>query len=494
LDHGHTIAFLSEETMTKLTATQILRQVNGEYPRPSDPQFRLRSEHSAKVSTTLGLIEQLDQRELRKLSEEERASYLMALTEMRSAVDGWKNTSAAERRVGHDTALGPSPALHNQNAIEVVKMTLEKLVSRSDLATEENPPAAKPKKATFGERWHSERSLSEGGQGQTFVVTDTTGQLPGEYVLKRLKNKNRKVHFDREVAACLALDHPHIIKIVDSDLDADKPFFVTAYRRRGHLDAAHLAGKTVAEKLRTFAQVADAFAYAHSKDVIHRDIKPDNILVRDDGSLEMADFGLCYIQDVDNEDERATKTLEVHRNWLCVAPELEAGRADTPSPASDVYCLGKLLYWMLTGVAVPRERHHESVFDLARREPKGAHALVNEWLDKVLVSDPAKRLENGGALVEALGELTRRVEMNAHVVDLSAPQLCAYCGIGLYEVHADPRWWDDSERNLGRIRDALTKHGIHGAMNPAWLILRCDHCGHQQTFRPQPGKWNPPQR
>jgi hypothetical protein len=146
---------------------------------------------------------------------------------------------------------------------------------------------------------------------------------------------------------------------------------------------------------------------------------------------------------------------------------------------------------MLTGVSVPRERHREPEYDLAQREPKGAHALVSEILDKVLVANPERRLSNGSALSEAVVQLIRRVDMNAHAVDLSAPQPCTYCGVGLYEVQADPKLWEGNDQaQTQKIHEALSRYGIYNAMQPAWMILRCDHCGHLQTFRPTSGTWN----
>ena len=82
----------------------------------------------------------------------------------------------------------------------------------------------------FGNRWEIVESLSEGGQGRTFIVRDAQNPTDGpKYVLKRLKNPKRLDRFRREVEATLILDHPNILKVIDHDLDGDNPFLVSEY-------------------------------------------------------------------------------------------------------------------------------------------------------------------------------------------------------------------------------------------------------------------------
>ena len=93
-------------------------------------------------------------------------------------------------------------------------------------------PAAGPKQAK-----RLVRDLPEGGQGHTYVVERSDGSDPRKYVLKRLKNPKRKDYFEREIRACLALDHPNVLKILQcGQTPAGKPYLITDYCENGSLE------------------------------------------------------------------------------------------------------------------------------------------------------------------------------------------------------------------------------------------------------------------
>ncbi len=98
--------------------------------------------------------------------------------------------------------------------------------------------------------------------------------------------------------------------------------------------------------LELLIDIANGLAHAHANGIVHRDIKPANLLLSGAPALPViADFGICYVVDGD----RMTLTDEAVGPRLFVAPELEDGRAEQVSARSDVYTLGKLLYWLLKG-------------------------------------------------------------------------------------------------------------------------------------------------
>lgn len=118
-----------------------------------------------------------------------------------------------------------------------------------------------------------------------------------------------------------------------------------------------------------FIVIANAVNHAHSQRVVHRDLKPANIFLQTPTFRPLVgDFGLCYVQD-DGDDERQTDLEEAVGPRFFMAPELEDGRADVIAPSADVYSLGKLLYWMLTGRIFSREKLRDDRWNLTKVVP-----------------------------------------------------------------------------------------------------------------------------
>lgn len=283
--------------------------------------------------------------------------------------------------------------------------------------------------------WKIAEALPEGGQGWLYLVQRSEGSDADLYVLKRLKNKNRLARFEKEVVALQKLSHPGILKIVDASISGDDPFYVAEYCRRGDLTKLDLSKKPLLEKLFLYRGICEAIAAAHQAKVIHRDLKPQNVLIRSDGSVAVGDFGLCL--DLSSGDERNTSSLEAvgPRNYM--APELEDGRLNDPEPSSDCYSLGKLLYFVLSGRSFSREKHRESPYDLRSHDCEQGMYFVYEVLDKTIQVEPSARFRNGQELLEALDGVIMRIETNAHVLNINVPQHCLYCVTGLYQHRPD---------------------------------------------------------
>jgi serine/threonine protein kinase len=325
--------------------------------------------------------------------------------------------------------------------------------------------------------------LSGGGQGDIFLVTDTTGQYGGVWVQKLLRNKSRIGRFEREIKAGLELDHPKIIKVVDYDLEADRPYLVTEHCSGGSLADFDLSNLSVVDRLQLFAAVCRGVGYAHSQKptIIHRDIKPDNIFLREDGTPVVGDFGICFI---DEEGERLTLVDEAVGPRNFIAPELEDGHYQFVDPRSDVYSLGKLLYWLVSAkVIFAREKHRILKYDLTIASKDAGIRFIYDILDKTIEPDLRKRFKDANELENDVNEVIRRILMNAHPVDLTAPQLCAYCGIGFYQMRQAS---DDYERFIPAGGWRNTGMVVEGTKS--YFILVCDHCGNVQMFRPDQTK------
>jgi len=330
--------------------------------------------------------------------------------------------------------------------------------------------------------WIVEQTLSEGGQGVTLLVYRKDDSEKHSYVLKRFKNPNRLKRYENEIAAALKLDHPYLVKHIDSDLNNEKPFMVTEYYSGGPLSKASLDDWSTIERLLFFRAICDGVGYAHGRGIIHRDIKPDNIFLREDGKTPVVgDFGICFINE---GGERFTLTDEAVGARHFTAPELEDGRADQISARSDVYSLGKLLYWLFEGRVFDRENHREPRWSLARQMldltdiKMEERAFVNELLDQAIVYEPERRFSNANHFGANVDRTIWRIQRHAHTLDLAEHQICNFCGIGQYKDIGDSTREGESY-GIDEVRNL----GVHLSGPAEWLVLWCNHCGHVQYFR-----------
>ncbi|HWQ34419.1 MAG TPA: serine/threonine-protein kinase [Blastocatellia bacterium] len=343
-------------------------------------------------------------------------------------------------------------------------------------------------------KWIKQKQLGGGGQAVTFLVVEEGAEEKGQFVLKRLLNPRRFDRARREIEACLKLSHPNVVRIVDYDLEAPKPYLVTEYCEDGHLSRMSLSGVELLDRLRIFALICRGVGYAHSKGVVHRDIKPENIFLRQNRSIPVVgDFGICFVTE---EGERVTLIDEVAGSLWYAAPELENGRAEDVGPESDVYSLGKVLYWMMAGRIFSREKHREAAFDLTTGQRDSAVFLIYDLLDKTIVFDKSKRFTDADKLADAVDTVIRRIEMKAHAIDLNAPQPCNYCGIGAYEIIINPYTRDQYNLQQDQVSRFLhIQYADNDIQREAWLVFACDYCGNIQIFRPDKAKnrdiWKP---
>jgi serine/threonine protein kinase len=323
----------------------------------------------------------------------------------------------------------------------------------------------------YGERWETVKSLGEGGQAHTFLVIDKEGGGEIQYVLKRLKNIKRINRFRREIEAIRNLSHENIVRLIDFNLEAEKPYIVTEYCSGGSLSEAEpfWQGAPV-QAFRIFQQICEGVAHAHAHEpaIIHRDLKPDNIFLRtSEGPAIVGDFGICYVEE---DGTRITLTEEAVGPRLFIAPELESGRVDVVSEKSDIYSLGKLLYWLLSGGKIfSRERHREQQRDLKRLTDNLYMEHVNRLLDNMIVEDPKGRIDVAQVL-RRLPKVARLVEKEYNPIGPDILQPCYYCGQGEYIV---------------RVSDSsnVDAFGLKAVAPADWLILACHVCGHVQAFR-----------
>jgi eukaryotic-like serine/threonine-protein kinase len=201
--------------------------------------------------------------------------------------------------------------------------------------------------------WRLVRELGQGGMGSVWLAERADGSLKRQVALKlpRLswaRGLAERMARERDILA--SLEHPHIARLYDAGVDeAGRPWLALEYVQGKPIDAhCRDADLPVARRVDLLLQVCAAVAYAHTRLVIHRDLKPGNILVGDDGQVRLLDFGIAKLLDGERTAETAL-TLAAGRALTLDYASPEQVRGEPLSTASDVYSLGVVAYELLAG-------------------------------------------------------------------------------------------------------------------------------------------------
>lgn len=205
------------------------------------------------------------------------------------------------------------------------------------------------------------REIARGGMG---IVYEAQQAEPARTVAMKMLQPRWSGHdevrerFRREARAMASLEHPAILPVYEVGETDGLPWFTMTLASGGSLAAriADFKGEW-GQAARLMARLARALAFAHARGVLHRDLKPGNILFDAEGRCHLADFGLA--KHLDGDHGSALLTLDAHvlgtPNYL--APELAAGTTRTATTASDIYSLGAVLYELLSGSPPHQEPH-----------------------------------------------------------------------------------------------------------------------------------------
>ncbi len=258
-----------------------------------------------------------------------------------------------------------------------------------------------------------ERVLGRGGMAQVYYGRDVKLERPVAVKVIDARYRGSRAYaerFVREAQAVARLHHEHILQVYYADEQDGLYFFAMEYIEG--LDLAALlsryaeAGELLPQEeiLRIGRAIAQALDYAHAQGVIHRDVKPGNVIVSRKGRVVLADFGLAL-------DVEQGSVGEVFGSSHYIAPE-QARRSADAVPQSDLYSLGVILYEMLTGVLPFDDPSPTSVAvqHILRPPPPpreinpGLNAQTEAVLLKALHKTPAGRFQSGAALLDALEE------------------------------------------------------------------------------------------
>ena len=215
--------------------------------------------------------------------------------------------------------------------------------------------------------------------------------------------------FRREAEAAASLDHPNILPIYEvSESEDGLPFFSMKFAGGGSLlEAAPALRSEPRRAVALMARVARAVQYAHVKGILHRDLKPGNVMLDGHGEPLVSDFGLAKWLDVTSD---LTHTLTIFGTPGYIAPEQVKGSATNLSPASDVYSLGAILFHLLTGRPPFLGEHALAVIQQASEKSAPKLRTLAPTLDrdleticaKCLEREPYARYRSAGDLAEDL--------------------------------------------------------------------------------------------
>ncbi|MEZ6185017.1 MAG: protein kinase [Planctomycetota bacterium] len=253
-----------------------------------------------------------------------------------------------------------------------------------------------------------ERELGRGGMGVVYLARDPALGRPVALKVLRRSSPAARQRLLTEARASAAIRHPNVVRVHDVRELEGHLVLVMDYVEGVNLDERLQREGSVpaAEAARLTTDLARALAAGHGRRILHRDVKPDNVLIRaHDGAALLTDFGLAKFQD---EGKGLTQSGAILGTPLYASPEQLAGGA--LDARSDVYGLGALLYAMLTGQP---PLTGETLVQLVARvceerpaPPSQLRADVPPWLDDVclqcLEKDPARRYPSAGALAQAL--------------------------------------------------------------------------------------------
>jgi serine/threonine protein kinase len=197
--------------------------------------------------------------------------------------------------------------------------------------------------------------IGQGGMGSVYRAVRADDQYRKQVAIKLVRggvgDAFRRHRFKAERQILANLDHPNIARLLDGGaLEDGQPYVVMEYIQGQPIDKfCDSRGLPVPERLQLFRTVCSAVAYAHQHLVIHRDLKPDNILVTDAGEPKLLDFGIAKILDADDPGGSGNATVTVLRPMTPEYASPEQVRGQPMTTASDVYSLGVVLYGLLTG-------------------------------------------------------------------------------------------------------------------------------------------------
>ena len=267
----------------------------------------------------------------------------------------------------------------------------------------------------IGNRYIVRKSIGEGGMADVYLAYDAI--LKREVAIKVLRGELNEdpinlQRFQREASAITNLSHPNIVEVYDVGETNKKNYIVMEYvpgktlkqliKQRGAINTT--------EAINIMKQLVSATAHAHHNDIIHRDIKSQNVLIKDDGTVKLSDFGIASTGD---SNQQLTQTDTVMGSVHYLAPELARGKPATVQ--SDIYSLGIVFFEMLTGdvpfhadtaVQIALKHMHDDIPSVRAFNPNIPQSVENIIL-RATAKEPEQRYGSADSFLYILSSSSR---------------------------------------------------------------------------------------
>ncbi|HSR10815.1 MAG TPA: serine/threonine-protein kinase [Thermodesulfobacteriota bacterium] len=265
-------------------------------------------------------------------------------------------------------------------------------------------------------RYETVQELGKGGMGVVYKAHDP--HIDRDVALKvlrqdRVSNDAFVQRFVKEAKAIGHLSHPNIVTVYDVGQDHGTIYLAMEFLEGQGLDKLEPSKLSVPEIVRLSREVAEALHYAHRRGVIHRDVKPSNIIVQPDGHIKITDFGIAHIEDPSGAVQ--TQAGEILGTPAYMSPEQVLSRP--VDGRSDLFSLGVIMWEMATSQRPFKGENLAALFHAVTQEIPAAPETLNPMVPaslsgvimRCLEKKPEDRFESGGALASALSGILEEV-------------------------------------------------------------------------------------
>lgn len=270
-------------------------------------------------------------------------------------------------------------------------------------------------------KYKIESMVARGGMGAVLKAVHPT--LKRHVVLKKLTIKGSSAiaeRFKREARILMDFKHDNIVQVYDHFKEGSSYYMVLEYVDGMSLDQLLKKQRYLSSELSLsiLLQVCKALAYAHSMGVIHRDIKPGNILISKKGDIKLADFGIAASED---EDESGLTKEGMTLGTPCYMPPEQIENSKNVDKRADIYSVGVMLYEMVTGKKpYPGNFSAETLVKIRKGSYRRAgkingriHPFVDKLIKKLMQPSPARRFQDVDKLVLVIEKYLRRYRSEA---------------------------------------------------------------------------------